>query len=184
MRILVIGAEGFIGGRIIPLLLANGHSIVCAGRSPARLRRRFALCEAIAADIGHDSIDEWRRRLESMDAVINAAGALRGDLNAIHQHGPIALFEACAEAGIPHVIQISALGAGQQSGSLFLATKAAADTHLLRLAQEQEKVGWCVVRPSLVIGRGGASTELFSALAAAPWPIRLGSGTWCIQPLH
>ena len=40
------------------------------------------------------------------------------------------------------------------------------------------------MRPSLVIGQGGQSTALFAALAALPWPPRLGDGTWQVQPIH
>ena len=41
-----------------------------------------------------------------------------------------------------------------------------------------------IVRPSLVMGPGGASGDFFSALAALPIPPRLGSGEWRVQPLH
>jgi hypothetical protein len=81
-------------------------------------------------------------------------------------------------------VQISALGAGAQPGSRFLATKDAADRHLLRIARDDLLPGWCVLRPSLVIGRGGASTALFCALAAFIRPVRLGPGTWRTQPIH
>ena len=41
-----------------------------------------------------------------------------------------------------------------------------------------------IVRPSLVLGAGGASGDFFSALAALPVPPRLGDGDWRVQPLH
>src|SRR5690348_1386627 len=44
-------------------------------------------------------------------------------------------FKACAEVGVAHLVQISALGAGTQPDSHFLATKHAADLHLLKLAK-------------------------------------------------
>ena len=39
MRILLTGATGYIGKRLLPLLLEQGHSVVCAVRD----RARFAL---------------------------------------------------------------------------------------------------------------------------------------------
>jgi len=132
----------------------------------------------------HDTAGDWNNRLVGVDGVINAAGALRGDLHRLQHTGPAALFNACAHTRVPHVLQISALGAGEQIARPFLATKHAADRHLLRLAAELGMRGWSVVRPSVVIGRGGASTELFSALAATPFPVRLGPGTWRVQPIH
>jgi uncharacterized protein YbjT (DUF2867 family) len=184
MRILVVGASGFVGSRLVSELLARGHSIVCAGRAPDRLRARFPGCDVLPADLGRDDTETWQGRLRGLNGVINAAGVLRHDLAAVHHLGPVALFEACARANIRHLVQISALGAGQQRHSCFLTSKDAADAHLMRLAVDQKRSGWGVLRPSVVIGRGGASTELFSALAAAPWPIRIGEGDWRIQPVH
>ncbi|MBV9248856.1 MAG: SDR family oxidoreductase [Acetobacteraceae bacterium] len=183
MRILLIGASGFIGSRITAELLSRGHSVTCASRSPERLQRRFPYCDTIRASFA-DTTPTWLAHLVRIDAVVNAAGVLRGDLQGVHYVGPVALFNACVQAGIPRVLQISALGAGEQSAAAFLSSKDAADQHLLHLVRECDMPGWCVLRPSLVIGRGGASTALFCALAAAPFPLRLGSGHWRVQPIH
>jgi uncharacterized protein YbjT (DUF2867 family) len=184
MRVVVVGAGGFIGSRIVVELLSRDHSVVCAGRAPEKLLRRFPACEAVDVNLAADDVDKWRACLGGVDAVINAIGVLRGDLETVHHRGPVRLFDACAQAGVPHLLQISALGASVQNDSRFLATKYAADLHLLRLAEERGMRGWSVLRPSLVVGRGGASTELFSGLAAAIRPVRLGNGTWLIQPIH
>jgi uncharacterized protein YbjT (DUF2867 family) len=186
MRVLVLGAGGFIGGRIAAHLLARGHDVVLCGRDAAALRRRFPGWEAVRGDLARDGAGAWRPRLAGLDAVVNAAGALRGgDLEAIHASGPMALFDACAGAGVGRVVQVSALGADAEAWSRFHRTKREADEHLLRLRAAGERGGWCVLRPSLVVGRGGRSTGLFAALAAAlPRPVQLGPGTWRVQPLH
>ncbi len=183
MRVLVIGASGFIGSRITAELLWRGHSVTCASRSPEKLQRRFPNCDAIRASFA-DCAETWLSRLIRIEAVINAAGILRGDLQTVHYGGPVALFNACAQARVSRLLQISALGAGEHNDAAFLASKNAADQHLLRLARAHDMPGWCVLRPSLVIGRGGASTALFCALAAAPWPVRLGRGQSRVQPIH
>jgi uncharacterized protein YbjT (DUF2867 family) len=143
----------------------------------------------VEADLARDGATTWLPRLAGLDAVVNAAGALGGaELEPVHTSGPIALFDACAKLGIAHVVQISALGADPAARSRFHLTKRAADEHVLRLrdaaASEGGRGGWCVVRPSVVIGRGGRSTALFATLAALPYPLRLGPGTWRVQPLH
>ena len=38
MRCLVTGATGYIGGRLTPLLLADGHTVRCLARKAVRLR--------------------------------------------------------------------------------------------------------------------------------------------------
>ena len=192
MRVLVLGAGGFIGGRVCAGLLARGHDVVPCGRDAAALRRRFPGRLAMAADLARDGARDWLPRLAGLDAVVQAAGALGGpDLEAVHARGPAALFDACAAAGVARLVQVSALGAGPGAPSRFHRTKRDADEHLLRLRAAAAATGggggrggWCVLRPSLVVGRGGRSTALFAALAALPRPPRLGPGTWRVQPLH
>nr|BFE79790.1 hypothetical protein GCM10020093_023910 [Planobispora longispora] len=36
--VLVTGATGYIGGRLVPGLLEAGHEVTCAARHPGRLR--------------------------------------------------------------------------------------------------------------------------------------------------
>lgn len=36
-QILLTGASGYIGGRLLPVLLARGHAVRCLARTPERL---------------------------------------------------------------------------------------------------------------------------------------------------
>jgi uncharacterized protein YbjT (DUF2867 family) len=40
VNVLVTGATGYIGGRLIPLLLAEGHEVRVLVRDPTRLKAR------------------------------------------------------------------------------------------------------------------------------------------------
>ena len=40
VRVLVTGATGYIGGRLVPRLLARGHQVRCVARDPNRLAGR------------------------------------------------------------------------------------------------------------------------------------------------
>jgi uncharacterized protein YbjT (DUF2867 family) len=188
VRILIIGSGGFIGGYLVARLAAAGHRIVCTGRNPDRLGRIFPMHEIQACDFRTDSAEDWRGRLGGVDAVVNAAGIIqnssRNGFDAVHVRGPGALFDACAAAGIAKVVQISALGADGTAWSRFHRSKIAADDRLCRLADFGGRSGWIVLRPAVVIGRGGHSTALFAAVAALPWPLRLGPGTWRVPVIH
>jgi nucleoside-diphosphate-sugar epimerase len=187
MRILIAGA-GFIGGRVAAGLLRAGHEAIPCGRNQTALQRRFPSAQAICCEFAEDRAEDWQKRLANIDAVINAAGIFQprraNAFETVHVSGPRVLFEACAAARIPKVIQISALGTGASAQTRFHATKQRADESFLALARERNLRGWTVVRPSLVIGRGGNSTALFAALAALPWPPRLGDESWRVQPIH
>jgi uncharacterized protein YbjT (DUF2867 family) len=170
MRVLVIGASGFVGRYLVARLRRDGMAVTAAGRhGPCR------------CDLATDSTADWLPRLAGIDAVVNCAGLIRdtgGSYDAVHDRGARALFDACHAAGV-RVIQISALGADDQATTRYHLTKRAADHHLARTASD-----WAIVRPSLIVGRGGQSTAMFASLATAPLPLRLGPGTWQLQPIH
>jgi uncharacterized protein YbjT (DUF2867 family) len=188
MRVLIIGAGGFIGQRVAVEAVEAGHEIVACGRNAGRLRLRFPAWDAVSCDFTKDRAEDWRARLSGIDAVINAAGIFQNQasnsLKAVHSTGPRALFDACAELRVARLIQISALGADSGARSQFHLTKREASDYCIELAERHGFRDWIVIRPSLVIGRGGQSTALFSALSALPWPPRLGPGTWKVQPIH
>jgi uncharacterized protein YbjT (DUF2867 family) len=188
MRVLVVGASGFIGQHIAVEAARAGHEIIACGRDVQRLRLMFPALPALYCDFAYDKAEDWRERLEGVDAVVNAAGVFQGEgtnsLEAVHITGPKALFDACAEVRIPKLIQISALGADSSAKTRFHLSKRKADQYCTTLAEEHQLLGWTVVRPSLVVGRGGKSTMLFAALGALPRPPRLGEGRWELQPLH
>ena len=54
--ILVTGASGYIGGRLVPRLLEAGFRVRCLARDPARLEGRpwLGRVEVIAGDCLHD----------------------------------------------------------------------------------------------------------------------------------
>ena len=123
MRVLLTGATGFLGRHLAAQLLAEGHGLVCADRNPARAMRMFPGSEAIACDFVHDVTPEaWTPRLAGIDAVINCAGILQASdavTDAVHTAAPVALFDACVAAGVPKVLQISALGADAGAGTAY-----------------------------------------------------------------
>ena len=51
-KVLVIGASGFSGSRIVRELISRGHAVRCLARDPGKIRDLVAAgCEAIKGDI-------------------------------------------------------------------------------------------------------------------------------------
>jgi uncharacterized protein YbjT (DUF2867 family) len=167
MTSLIVGAGGFIGRHVAGRLIAQGRPVIAAGRDPARLARLLPGARSIACDLTRDDADRWAERLVGVEALINCAGVLGGDY-AVHDRGARALFAGARRAGVGRIIQISALGAQATGGTPYQRSKHAADACLADLAGDGAKMGWAVLRPSLVLGRGGASTAFLSAVAALP----------------
>lgn len=183
MRVLVTGAYGFIGAHIVAALTAAGHEVVCAVRG-ARVDARFPGLPAIACDMARDVRSaDWLPRLAGIGAVVNCAGILRergaDSYVAIHQQAPLALFQACVQAGVRRVIQLSALGHADDGE--FIASKHRGDRALMAL-----ELDWLVLRPSLVYSVRGSygGTSLLRALAGLPGLLPLpGRGGQPLQPI-
>lgn len=186
MRVLLTGANGFIGAHLIAALIAAGHDVVAAVRNPSALAARFPAIDTLFADMNRDTTPAaWLPRLAGVDAVVNCAGVLQGgrgqDMAAIHAHAPAALFDACLEAGVKRVIQISAISADEAAGTEYARTKKQADDHLRGL-----DLDWVVLRPSLIYGEGAyGGTAMLRALAVFPFVTPLiGRGRQVFRPLH
>lgn len=183
MRILLTGASGLIGSHLQAALLAEGHHVVSAGRSAPRARH--ARLTHLQADLSKDTQKSaWLARLTDIDVVINAAGIFheRGHntFAALHSAAPCALFAACAEsASVQLVLQLSALGADQHAESAYHLSKKAADDYLASLPLRA-----CILQPSLVYGKDGASARLFKSLASLPFCVRFGTAPQRVQPIH
>lgn len=168
MNIILCGASGFIGQAILQALTHAGHRVV-----PTRsaLAKHNTTPGSIAVDYARDTRAEaWLPRLAGMDAVINVVGVLRDSttrpIQAVHQTTPCALFDACAQAGVRRVIQVSALGI-EGNATRYAQTKLSADRHLLALL-DHGQLDAVVLRPSIVFGARGDSSKLFMMLARSP----------------
>lgn len=183
MRILLTGASGLIGEQVQATLLAEGHHVVCAMRSPPNgTNARLAYIDADFAQDTDKSL--WLARLRGIDAVINAVGIFREQgrqsFAALHTDTPCALFAACAASdSVRLVIQLSALGADEDADTPYHLSKKAADDCLAGLPLRA-----FIVQPSLVYGRQGTSARLFKTLASMPFSLRFGKGAQLVQPIH
>lgn len=183
MRILVLGAGGFIGRHIVAELLKSGHQPVGAVRRVADFARAFPGVAALACDLARDiSVHDWLPRLDGVDAVVNAAGVLSGaDMDAVHVTAPRALYEASVAAGVKRVVLISAISARPEVDTDYARAKLAGE----KLLQEGS-LDWTILKPSLIVAKGSyGGTSLLRGLAGLPlFTPLVGDGHFAFSPLH
>ena len=118
LRVLVLGANGFIGSAVVAALHRAGTQVRCIVRDTARLQRRFPNAEAFALDLtdaqAHD-VRHWATLLDGVDAVVNVAGVLQPRTESeawdVHKLAPDALYAACENSGTRRVVHVSAIRA-------------------------------------------------------------------------
>ncbi len=187
MRVLVVGANGFIGSAIVAALIRAGMNVRGLVRDPEKLVNRFPGIEATKADLRDKSARDskyWNEVLAGVDAVVNAAGVLQPrrqcDAWAVHFHAPDALYAGCERMGVKRVIQISAVGV-EEAATVFARSKLAADQKLMA-----RNLDWTILRPAIVIGDGSyGGTSMLRAIAAFPWitPV-IGDGSNKLDFIH
>lgn len=177
-RVLLLGANGFIGGILGARLRGAGWTVIEAQRgAPANASQRQIDLRQLPDDAA------WLPHLQGIDAVVNAAGILqeRGSnrFDRVHEVAIRALGEACVHAGVKRLVQISALG-DPRDGE-FIASKHRGDAALLGLP-----LSVAVLRPSVIYSTRGShgGTSLLRALAALPGGLLLpAGGAQQLQPM-
>src|SRR5688500_1249193 len=77
-RIIVTGANGFIGSRLVRELVRDGDSVVAFVRDVDRSRERLPEQVELVRWSHSDASGDWRRHLDGAHAIVNLAGASIG----------------------------------------------------------------------------------------------------------
>lgn len=183
-RVLVLGANGFIGSHLAAALSADGWSVRAGARRITEPARRAPGFEWVSADFSRlTTAEAWAPLLAGVSAVVNCVGVLQdggGDsTRAAHVDGPRALIAACEAAGVSRLIHISAVGADDAAGTDYARTKAETERQV-----QASSLDWLILRPSLVVDRAAfGGTGLIRALAAFPLVIPVVGGDQSFRPI-
>lgn len=116
-RILVTGADGFVGQHLVPFLATQGYTVVAASRAPATFENPNVVNVELP-DLSKPL--DWSPLLNQCDVVIHLAGiahkfALDELYDRVNNQSTAALARASSRCGIQHLIFVSSIAA--QSGS-------------------------------------------------------------------
>ena len=160
MRVLVTGATGYIGGRLVPRLLAEGHQVRCLARNPARLEGHpWPGVEIVQGDLGDPAASaDALQDIEVAYYLVHsmATGQAFRERDRLMA---LAFGEAAAKAGVQRIIYLGGLGDPEK-------------VHSKHLVSRQE-VGRCLAesgvsviefRAAVIVGSGSASFEMIRHL--------------------
>ncbi|WP_116451667.1 NAD(P)H-binding protein [Blastococcus litoris] len=157
MRILVTGASGFVGSRLVAALDGEGHEVRAMTRRPERYE---GVGTPVAGDVGDEG--SLRGALEGCQVAYYLVHSLDDpDFERKDAEAARAFARAAAAAGIDRIVYLGGLG---QDGDTL--------SRHLRSRREVERllgstgVPVTVLRAGIVVGHGGVSWELTRQLVA------------------
>jgi uncharacterized protein YbjT (DUF2867 family) len=158
---LVTGATGYIGGRLVPELLAAGHRVRVMTRSPERVRDhpwsdRVEIVRADAAD--DEGVAAACAGVDVVYYLIHALGS-GGSFEETDRHSASVMARAVRTAGVGRLVYLGGLEPEGEDLSPHLRSRGEVAEILLASG-----VPTVVLRAAIVLGSGSASFEMLRYL--------------------
>lgn len=157
----VTGVTGYVGGRLVPELLAAGYRVRAIARRPERLRGRpwYDAVEIAQADAAEP--DQIRAALDGADVayyLIHSLGSGRR-FEQRDRHTALVFGAAAREAGVGRIVYLGGLTPDTEDLSPHLASRTEVGEILLASG-----VPTTVLRAAIILGSGSASFEMMRYL--------------------
>ena len=161
MKILLTGATGYIGKRLLPVLVAQGHEVICGVRDPERFNPPESITPNISV-ITIDLLDETS--LKNIPKDIDAAYYLVHSMSAssdyqdLEKQSAIYFRDALNKTGAKQVIYLSGI-VNDDTLSEHLNSRQTVEHEL-----DKGKYQLTTLRAGIIIGSGSASFEIIRDL--------------------
>jgi len=182
----VFGGSGFLGKHVVRALAKDGWRIRVPLRRPhtaqdLRVVGNVGQIQLMQANIRYGK--SVARAVADSDVVINLVSILfqegKQKFEGVHIGGAENLAEACKLAGVSNFIQVSAIGADENSDSEYSRTKARAEAIVKAAIPSAD-----IVRPSIMFGPEDKFFNRFAKMATLSPALPLIGGDTKFQPAY
>ena len=166
----ILGGGGFIGRYLVRNLTKKNYRCIISTRNA--FQKGYLKTQATPGSIelinwNSNNFDELKESIKNSDVVINLIGILyetrKQKFMNIHAGIPEAVAKICAQSDVKKFIQVSAIGASENSKSLYQRSKFQGEVNALTNFKNT-----VIIRPSVVCGTEDNFTNLFSKLSILP----------------
>ena len=166
----ILGGGGFIGRYLVRNLTKKNYRCIISTRNT--FQKGYLKTQATPGSIelinwNPKNFDSLKESIENSDIVINLIGILyetrKQKFNNIHSDIPEAIAKMCSKTKVKKFIHVSAIGANDNSKSLYQKSKFMGEVKALTNFKNT-----VIIRPSVVCGTEDNFTNLFSKLSVLP----------------
>ncbi len=162
MKIVIIGATGFIGSGLLKEALARGHRVTALVTHPEKLKPHSNLTAAKVDVLDEASLVE---QLKGHDAVISAfSGHAQGDVYEYYLRGIRSIINAAKKARLPRFLIVGGAGSLEVAPGVQLVDtpnfpeqwkqSALGAREALNLLRKERELNWTMLSPSAMIAPG------------------------------
>jgi uncharacterized protein YbjT (DUF2867 family) len=162
LRILLTGATGYVGGRLLPELLDAGHQVRCLVRDPDRARGRLdGRAELVRGDVSTgEGVAEAVAGIDVAFYLVHLMGrGNQGDFKVQDRAAARTFGTAVREAGVRRTIYLGGLEDTRGGASDHLRSR-----HEVAQVLRETVPELVYVRAAMVIGEGSASFQMLRSL--------------------
>ncbi len=181
--LLLTGATGSIGSRLLPLLLEHGEDVRCLVREPRRLGDRRVAVQIALGDLGEMS-DPYlvRQALRGIDTVVHLAATIRDQpphrIEELNGLATVRLLRAAERSGVRRFVFFSALNASAAQRTRFFRAKWLAERAISSSGLETT-----IFAPSIVYDHSDPWITLLRRFSFLPVMPVSGSGKARFEPI-
>jgi len=164
--VLVLGSTGYVGGRLVPLLLERGHKVRAAGRSVEKILARSwgtnPDVEVVQADMHNAaSLESAAHGCRAAFYLVHSMSRPNRDFAAQERDAAYNMIQAAAATGLERIIYLGGLGEDLEDQPLSKHLLSRAEVGRI-LSLGPAKV--TILRAAQIIGSGSSSFEMIRYL--------------------
>jgi len=166
----ILGGGGFIGRYLVRNLTKKNYRCIISTRKAFQkgyLKTQATPGAIELVDWNPNNFSELKEAIKNSDIVINLIGILyetrKQKFYNIHTNIPEAVAKICSESNVKKFIHVSAIGANENSKSLYQKSKYQGEVKALNNFKNT-----VIIRPSVCVGTEDSFSNLFAKLSFLP----------------